>query len=93
MLDLPFTQKYTRFIGYSQNLDFWYNSRHSQKEIYGRLAQLVEQRFYTAKVTGSSPVSPTQNTKDRDMSRSFVFCVPGRNRTYIAGLEVRSFIH
>ncbi len=26
---------------------------------YGRLAQLVEQRFYTAKVTGSSPVSPT----------------------------------
>ncbi len=28
-------------------------------ERLGRLAQLVEQRFYTAKVTGSSPVSPT----------------------------------
>ena len=27
---------------------------------YGRLAQLVEQLIYTEKVTGSSPVSPTQ---------------------------------
>ena len=30
--------------------------------IYGRLAQLVEQLIYTEKVTGSSPVPPT-NTK------------------------------
>ena len=27
---------------------------------YGRLAQLVEQSLYTRKVTGSSPVPPTQ---------------------------------
>jgi len=29
-------------------------------DTFGRLAQLVEQRFYTAKVRGSNPLLPTE---------------------------------
>ena len=48
---------------------------------YGRLAQLVERRLYTSMAAGSSPASPTKCN------------ALGRNRTYIADLEDRSFIH
>ena len=37
-----------------------------RKIIFGRLAQLVEQRFYTAKVTGSNPVLPTKHMQQKD---------------------------
>jgi hypothetical protein len=51
-------------------------------QISGRLAQLVEQRFYTAKVTGSSPVSPT-NKKYPDEYLGFFYFVGDYN----GGLE------
>ena len=43
-------------MGHAPNMFSLWNFRE-----VGRLAQLVEQRFYTAKVRGSSPLPPTLN--------------------------------